>query len=52
MMTLWMAGYDLPSELTRAKQIPITAPVENGCCKHCGKKIGRGLHFHEKACSK
>lgn len=52
MMTLWMAGYDLPSEPPRAKTITIPAPVKKGCCKHCGKTIGRGLHFHERACSK
>jgi len=51
-MTLWMAGYDLPSEPPQAKTAHPPAPTPKGCCKHCGKKIGRGLHFHEKACSK
>jgi hypothetical protein len=43
---LWAAGYDLPPEHEQAKP----APVTKGHCPHCGKKIGRGLHFHMKAC--
>jgi len=42
MLTLWGAGYDLPLE---TKPEP-----KKGCCKHCGKHVGKGLHFHEKAC--
>jgi hypothetical protein len=48
-MTLWEAGYFLPPNSPKGlKTSP--KPVEKGCCKHCGKKIGRGLRFHEKAC--
>jgi len=49
MMTLWAAGYDLPPEPAKAKKQPLPV-IEKGCCKHCGKKIGRGLQFHEKVC--
>lgn len=46
MLTLWEAGYNLPPE-----PIPEpTKPIVKGCCKHCGKMIGRGLHLHEKSC--
>lgn len=24
--------------------------IAKGVCSKCGKHIGRGLHFHEKAC--
>jgi hypothetical protein len=48
-MTLWEAGYFLPPNSPKGlKTFP--KPVEKGCCKHCGQKIGRGLRFHEKAC--
>lgn len=43
-MILWEAGYDLPPTT------PKPQPREKGTCRHCGKKIGRGVHFHEKAC--
>lgn len=50
MMTVWEAGYDLPPDPVR----PVKAPdiPTKGCCKHCGKRIGRGLRFHERACAK
>lgn len=25
-------------------------PIEKGHCPKCGRHIGRGLHFHQKAC--
>lgn len=53
-MTLWEAGYFLPPDPPRKSTVaePVSLnPVEKGCCKHCGRKIGRGLHFHEKACA-
>lgn len=29
-----------------------TAPkTPKGVCRHCGKKVGRGIAFHEKACA-
>jgi hypothetical protein len=28
----------------------VTFVPAKGCCKKCGKHIGRGLHFHTKAC--
>jgi len=37
------------------KPAQIVNPVEpkaKGVCRHCDKKIGRGLYFHEKACAK
>lgn len=48
-MTLWEAGYFLPPNHTKGLKSS-QKPIKKGCCKHCGKKIGRGLHFHEKAC--
>jgi hypothetical protein len=48
-MTLWEAGYFLPPNSPKGLQTS-TKPVEKGCCRHCSKKIGRGLRFHEKAC--
>lgn len=51
-MTLWEAGYFLPPKPEKAKTEPLPTLVKKGCCKHCGKAIGRGLHFHEKACQK
>jgi len=27
-------------------------PAAKGHCRHCGKHIGKGVAFHEKACSK
>jgi len=47
MLALWGAECDLPPEPKMAGPASI---LEKGCCKHCRKKIGRGLHFHEKAC--
>ena len=30
---------------------PVAQPVEaKGCCPKCGKHIGKGIHFHVKAC--
>lgn len=36
----------------RAREIAKYAEPEKpkGVCSKCGKYIGRGLHFHEKAC--
>jgi hypothetical protein len=31
---------------------PAEITAQKGHCRHCGKKIGRGLHFHERACKK
>lgn len=47
-MTLWEAGYFLPP----ASSVPAIAKeaVLKGHCQHCGKKIGKGLFRHEKAC--
>lgn len=25
-------------------------PLAKGACRHCGVHIGRGVHFHERAC--
>ena len=44
-MTLWEAGYDLPPTPK-----PEKIPVKKGHCPKCGKYIGRGVHFHAKAC--
>lgn len=52
MMTLMEAGYLLPPDpapVVKASAIP-TQPAAKGCCIHCGKRVGRGLHFHQKAC--
>lgn len=27
-----------------------TPALGKGVCRHCGKKVGRGIHIHEKAC--
>lgn len=29
---------------------PVMARNENGHCSLCGKKLGKGAHFHLKAC--
>lgn len=29
----------------------LPAPVDPGCCKKCGRHIGRGVRFHERACN-
>lgn len=29
---------------------PEPKTIEKGACPKCGKHIGRGLHFHVKAC--
>lgn len=46
-LAFWGAELIPPSEPKKGKPLPV---LQKGCCKHCGKKIGRGLHFHEKAC--
>lgn len=51
MLTIWGAGYDLPlDEEDWIDPVPQKAEPKKGFCKHCGKHIGKGLHFHEKAC--
>lgn len=42
----------LKRELARMECVTVTPPVRRtpGHCLVCGKHIGRGLHFHEKAC--
>jgi hypothetical protein len=47
MQVLWEAGYHLPPAPIPKK--PAESP-KKGHCKHCGRKVGRGLHRHEKAC--
>lgn len=47
MLFLWGAEEILPPEQEPQKRATV---IEKGCCKHCGKKVGRGLHFHEKSC--
>ena len=34
------------------KSLPVKAIIiaARGHCSKCGKKIGKGVHFHEKAC--
>ena len=29
---------------------PAPVALPRGCCRKCGKYIGRGVRFHEKAC--
>lgn len=48
MMILWEAGYHLPPTTPTPKS-PEIKPAK-GHCQHCGRKIGRGLHRHEKKC--
>lgn len=48
--TLWEAGYDLPPEIDDWAEPEAQKAVAKGHCRHCGKKIGKGLHFHEKSC--
>ena len=38
--------YDRPSLVPRKQ----AEPVAKGHCRKCGKHIGRGVRFHEKAC--
>jgi hypothetical protein len=33
-----------------ARKRKVVAEVPKGTCPTCGKHIGRGLHFHMKAC--
>lgn len=35
-----------------APKPPVTllSEVPKGFCRHCGLKVGKGVHFHEKAC--
>lgn len=47
-MTLWEAGYFLPP----ANPPKPEKTVLKGHCQHCGKKVGKGLFRHEKACAK
>lgn len=51
-MTLWEAGYHLPpaDQPAPAKAIEPAKVVPKGHCKHCGRKVGKGLWRHEKAC--
>lgn len=46
-MTLWEAGYDLPPDPPKPEPVK---PALKGHCRHCGKKIGKGVHFHERSC--
>jgi len=47
-MSLWEAGYNLPPTSPPQPE----QPKPKGVCRHCGKRVGRGLHFHEKACAR
>lgn len=44
-MLLWEAGYHLAPTPPKPEKT-----VLKGHCQHCGKKIGKGLFRHEKAC--
>ena len=48
-LTLWEAGYLSPSANPKeqVKQVP-----KRGHCKHCGKKIGKGIRKHQRECKK
>lgn len=48
LMSLWEAGYNLPPTSPPQPE----QPKPKGVCRHCGKRVGRGLHFHEKACAR
>jgi hypothetical protein len=39
-----------PRKVVPAAPAQAPKPREKGVCRHCGQKIGRGVHFHEKAC--
>jgi hypothetical protein len=41
-----LLDFDEPKKAGAVK----AAPALKGVCPKCGKHIGRGLHFHVKAC--
>ncbi len=45
-MMLMEAGENLPPDHPK-KSIRL---IPKGCCKYCGKRIGKGIYFHEKTC--
>lgn len=48
-IAIWQKAVLVPPSVASPKTEIITP---KGHCRHCGKKIGRGLHFHERACQK
>lgn len=44
-----LIDFSEPKKTGGAKASPVSVP--KGHCPKCGKHIGRGLHFHVKACS-
>lgn len=44
-----LIDFEKPAKAGGAKIPPV--PVAKGECPKCGKYIGRGVHFHLKACN-
>lgn len=46
-LTAWLSDR---AYLARRREPKDPPTLPKGCCRVCGKQIGRGVRFHEKRC--